>query len=621
MRLILLFAGLLFAGMSAHAQAFTVTTTADAGAGSLREAILQANGTAGPNDIEFNIPTTDAGYNGTWWTITLATELPLIEDDGTRLLGSTQTANAGDTNAGMLGSGVTVGVDQEPLPMVERPEVAINGNGGGFDVITLTGGVSDIEIEGLAIYGGEVGVHSLELAFEAESGDNRVLRGLVIGLLPDGADPGVLRNASHGVELLSSERREGGVTGATTRLTVENCFVGLNGNVGITGDTGATSIIVRYNEVFGNGWASEAHDGIDANGIGNIVEFNLSRDNTNAANQPNESSGHGIELGTQLVDGTGGSLIRNNTVVNNLGAGIAARNGAANNVIEKNIIRGNAVGVSINNEVRLLTRGNTITQNEISGNDGLGIDIHAPGNDNVAFDGLTLNSSSLLAINTANGLAPYPVLTLANIENGSVTVEGFSAPGAVVEVFLAEGDEFGEGARFIGAGTEGTSDDENDASGSYGPDFGTITVSTVVVNAERFRFVLPLTNVSVPAGAQFTATSTIDNNTSEFGPNVEATGAVSNEADVPAGFTLHDAYPNPFNPSTTLSFDLDQPRDVTLTVYDLTGREVARLLDGGTRTAGTHRVRFDAAGLSSGVYVYRLEADGFGLSRRVVLTK
>lgn len=78
---------------------------------------------------------------------------------------------------------------------------------------------------------------------------------------------------------------------------------------------------------------------------------------------------------------------------------------------------------------------------------------------------------------------------------------------------------------------------------------------------------------------------------------------------VPTTFTLEQNFPNPFNPTTTIGFGIPGPghRAVRLIVYDLLGREVARLLEG-QRGPGRHEVRFDGTGLASGVYVYRLTA-------------
>ena len=90
----------------------------------------------------------------------------------------------------------------------------------------------------------------------------------------------------------------------------------------------------------------------------------------------------------------------------------------------------------------------------------------------------------------------------------------------------------------------------------------------------------------------------------------------------PRRFGLQQNFPNPFNPSTTIVFDLPSEGRVRLTVTDLLGKEVAMLADE-RRPAGTHEVRFDAASLSlpSGVYFYTLAAGGSVQSRKMVLTK
>ncbi|MCX6639346.1 MAG: T9SS type A sorting domain-containing protein [bacterium] len=96
--------------------------------------------------------------------------------------------------------------------------------------------------------------------------------------------------------------------------------------------------------------------------------------------------------------------------------------------------------------------------------------------------------------------------------------------------------------------------------------------------------------------------------------------AATNESTVPETYSLGQNYPNPFNPLTTISFALPQAGKITLVVYDVTGREVARLLDG-WRTEGIHQVTFDATGLASGVYLYRLTAGDFTAGGKMVLLK
>ncbi|TKJ41266.1 hypothetical protein CEE37_06255 [candidate division LCP-89 bacterium B3_LCP] len=92
------------------------------------------------------------------------------------------------------------------------------------------------------------------------------------------------------------------------------------------------------------------------------------------------------------------------------------------------------------------------------------------------------------------------------------------------------------------------------------------------------------------------------------------------EVVIPDNFSLQGAYPNPFNPSTTLSFALPEAAKVELQVFDISGRLVVNLIDG-NRNAGIHQVTFDASGLASGVYICKLKAGSFTASQKMVLMK
>jgi hypothetical protein len=78
--------------------------------------------------------------------------------------------------------------------------------------------------------------------------------------------------------------------------------------------------------------------------------------------------------------------------------------------------------------------------------------------------------------------------------------------------------------------------------------------------------------------------------------------------------------PNPFNPVTTIEFQLPRAGRVTLVVYDLLGREVARLVDG-TEESGFKSITFDASSLASGIYLYRLRAGDFSQTRTMAVVK
>lgn len=89
----------------------------------------------------------------------------------------------------------------------------------------------------------------------------------------------------------------------------------------------------------------------------------------------------------------------------------------------------------------------------------------------------------------------------------------------------------------------------------------------------------------------------------------------------PRAISLGDNYPNPFNPSTTIEFTVETEGPATLVVYDMTGREVASLFNGIARAGFVNRLTFDARSLASGTYVYRLQAGGKVMTKRMLLTK
>ncbi len=89
----------------------------------------------------------------------------------------------------------------------------------------------------------------------------------------------------------------------------------------------------------------------------------------------------------------------------------------------------------------------------------------------------------------------------------------------------------------------------------------------------------------------------------------------------PIELSLYPNYPNPFNPSTTIEFSLQQSGPARLSVYDVLGRRVAELLRSTVEGNKRYSVVFDGGGLASGVYISVLEADGRRLTRRMLLTK
>ena len=85
-------------------------------------------------------------------------------------------------------------------------------------------------------------------------------------------------------------------------------------------------------------------------------------------------------------------------------------------------------------------------------------------------------------------------------------------------------------------------------------------------------------------------------------------------------FRLNQNYPNPFNPSTTINYTLAESGFVNLIVTDLLGNEIMTLVNE-MQGDGAHQILFDGSDLPSGVYIYRLQIDGFTDSKKMILAK
>ena len=89
---------------------------------------------------------------------------------------------------------------------------------------------------------------------------------------------------------------------------------------------------------------------------------------------------------------------------------------------------------------------------------------------------------------------------------------------------------------------------------------------------------------------------------------------------IPAEFAMSQNYPNPFNPSTKIDYDIPKDGNVAIALYDMSGREVAKLVND-FRPAGYYTVSFNGANLSSGMYFYRITSANFSQTKKMVLVK
>jgi len=115
----------------------------------------------------------------------------------------------------------------------------------------------------------------------------------------------------------------------------------------------------------------------------------------------------------------------------------------------------------------------------------------------------------------------------------------------------------------------------------------------------------------------FDTNGTMDLAVPNFGSNsvsiflARLTGVKEMEAGLPTTYTLSQNYPNPFNPTTTIRYSLPSSAKVKLIIHDILGREIASLANE-EQSAGWKEVQWNATGVASGVYFYKLEAAGNG---------
>jgi hypothetical protein len=106
----------------------------------------------------------------------------------------------------------------------------------------------------------------------------------------------------------------------------------------------------------------------------------------------------------------------------------------------------------------------------------------------------------------------------------------------------------------------------------------------------------------------------------EAAQKFEAIGVEEEPNFKPTEFKLAQNYPNPFNPSTRITFNLPEAKDVTLKVFNMLGQEVAALVKG-PMSAGEHTVNFNGANLTSGLYIYKISAGNFTAAKKMMLVK
>lgn len=149
--------------------------------------------------------------------------------------------------------------------------------------------------------------------------------------------------------------------------------------------------------------------------------------------------------------------------------------------------------------------------------------------------------------------------------------------------------------------------------------FGTTTVMKGTVMAQ--------TQVTMATGATLdgramalTEDVTLQQNVINLPEDSQGTSINEPGTQLPGQITLSQNYPNPFNPTTIIEYDINSISDVRLEVFNMLGQSVGVLVNE-QKAAGSHTVSFDASGLSSGIYIYRISANNNQVTRRMTLIK
>jgi hypothetical protein len=154
-----------------------------------------------------------------------------------------------------------------------------------------------------------------------------------------------------------------------------------------------------------------------------------------------------------------------------------------------------------------------------------------------------------------------------------------------------------------------------DNSGSLSPSRYAYKVNTVVQSGKSFYFRVYPWYAGAASNSKYVYTQL-----AEIKGSTTVVSAVREEGVLPQAFQLAQNYPNPFNPTTTIQFSIAQKSHVVLDVFNILGQSVARLVDG-ELSVGSYHATFDASRLSSGVYLYRLQAGDFVRTQKMVLMK
>ncbi len=488
-----------------------VSNTNNTGPGSLRQAIIDAN-TSPVDSIVFRIPLTDPNYNalrGVFRINITGLELNPITRANLVIDGTTQTAFTGNTNSVMLGLGGTVGVDSIAFPKFDGPEIEIvdlNNDTTGIKIMA-----SYVKVRGLCVYGFGRGFkpsHGNIVVYGSVK--HVIIENNVLGVPADQLIKPDLSLYSLGCNIMIYYADSG---------IVRNNLSGWGGAAGLYFNQ-SQGWLIEFNEFTSNGFFTPNLDGSD---LGYTTKGCIERYNHSYSNAANGMDSY-LSIGDHVFE--------NNTIENN---GIRCwettglRIYGVNNYIYKNIIRGNiGSGILVNSDAdRIVISENSIFDNGSHSGPYNSTPFHTIGIDlSGYYDDSNIGTAPYYNLNDngdcdfgANNLTNYPVVTNANIIGSNFVVEGFAQPGAKLEFFIGDTSslkDFPQGKTFLFSKVEGSADDLNGTTGSYGP-LPINGINQGQDSTNKFKFIVPVP-AKLHLGDVITATSTLSNRTSEFSP-------------------------------------------------------------------------------------------------------
>ncbi len=636
----------------AAAEIRVVTTTADTGDGSLRQAMA----TAGADTIVFNIPDTDANYEPDpgIWRLVPESPLPQLLQDSTVIDGASQTDYAGNPNP-------------------YGPEIVVDGH--------------LIEAEGLDLHGSHNRVHHITVqrfiyGLVVLRGDSNRVTGCFLG--PDAVGRERLDISASGLEIRGGQYNIVGGRSETDRNVMSG---NRNNGVFICNQSSHNHIIGNFigvnasgTDTLGNSHgiriASESHhntigpDNILSGNQGDAIVIQQDSDHNRILGNHIGTNPEGTESWGNLGNGIfltgesssnqiGGSTPEDRNLISGNGQVAIAIYSSG---VDSNIVQGNYIGTDITGSVALPNRDNGITLrrgvkynliggsapgegNLISGNERTGIFLFLDDNSHNRIEGNFIGTTADGDGALGNGICGIKIKHPATQNsigpdnriafNGE---QGIYIYSDAIQNTITENAIFMNGGPGIELATGGNTELDAPVLTQFSPLTGTAPANAVVEifsgpDDEGKIYEATVTADATghfswegtPTGERVTATATdAAGNTSEFS-NTIMTGVDGDNPSGPGTFALYQNHPNPFNPETCIRYSLPRDTHVRLDIYNIQGQRIRCLVDT-DQSAGEKSVIWDGLDARgrpavSGLYTCRIETAHNTDTRKMLLLR